>query len=166
MIKEVTVKKGGKHLTELGVSWVEAASEDMKKRVERGVPEVIVLKQDIEVETIPEENILKQDVLSEEDPLSDEELLSDEDVLSDEEEEFYDTEQSPTTFNKDIIFDNLKPSDDKGAVGKERYIPFLDSTLTMLGDEQWQWLSQKMYTSTDYRFIISSIQFLAIGHGW
>ena len=36
----------------------------------------------------------------------------------------------------------------------------------MLGDEQWQCLSQKMYTSTDYRFIISSIQFLAIGHGW
>ena len=62
--------------------------------------------------------------------------------------------------------DNLKPTDFKGAVGKERYIPSLDSSLTMLGDEQWQWLSQKMYTSTDYRFIISSIQFLAIGHGW
>ena len=62
--------------------------------------------------------------------------------------------------------DNLKPTDVKGAVGKERYIPSLDSSLTMLGDEQWQWLSQKMYTSTDYRFIISSIQFLAIGHGW
>tara|TARA_B100001564_G_C20630441_1_gene666892 strand:+ start:393 stop:1418 length:1026 start_codon:yes stop_codon:yes gene_type:complete len=62
--------------------------------------------------------------------------------------------------------DNLKPSDDKGAVGKERYIPFLDSSLTMLGDEQWQWLAQKMSVKTDYRFIISSIQFLAIGHGW
>ena len=62
--------------------------------------------------------------------------------------------------------DNLKPTDVKGAVGKERYIPSLDSSLTMLGDEQWQWLSQKMYTETDYRFIISSIQFLAIGHGW
>lgn len=62
--------------------------------------------------------------------------------------------------------DNLKPTDVKGAVGKERYIPSSDSSLTMLGDEQWQWLSQKMYTETDYRFIISSIQFLAIGHGW
>ena len=62
--------------------------------------------------------------------------------------------------------DNLKPTNVKGAVGKERYIPSLDSSLTMLGDEQWQWLSQKMYTRTDYRFIISSIQFLAIGHGW
>ena len=62
--------------------------------------------------------------------------------------------------------DNLKPTDVKGAVGKERYIPSPDSSLTMLGDEQWQWLSKKMYTETDYRFIISSIQFLAIGHGW
>ena len=62
--------------------------------------------------------------------------------------------------------DNLKPSDDKGAVGKERYIPFLDSTLTMLGDAQWQWLAQRMSVTIDYRFIISSIQFLAIGHGW
>ena len=62
--------------------------------------------------------------------------------------------------------DNLKPSDDKGAAGKERYIPFLDSTLTMLGDAQWQWLAQRMSVTIDYRFIISSIQFLAIGHGW
>ena len=62
--------------------------------------------------------------------------------------------------------DNLKPSNDKGAVGKERYIPLLDSTHTMLGDEQWQWLAQKMSVAIDYRFIISSIQFLAIGHGW
>ncbi len=62
--------------------------------------------------------------------------------------------------------DNLKPSDDKGAVGKERYIPSLDNSLTMLGDEQWQWLVQKMSERADYRFIISSIQFLAVGHGW
>ena len=62
--------------------------------------------------------------------------------------------------------DNLKPSDDRGAVGKERYIPFFDNSLTMLGDKQWQWLEQKMSEKTDYRFIISSIQFLAVGHGW
>ena len=89
-MKEVTLKKGGNHLTELGVSWVEAAIEDMKKRVERGVPEVIVLKQDVEVETSPEENILKQALLSDEELLSDEDVLSDEDLLSDEDEVFYD----------------------------------------------------------------------------
>ena len=62
--------------------------------------------------------------------------------------------------------DNLKPSDDKGAVGKERYIPYKDSSLTMLGEKQWQWLVQKFSKKTDYRFIVSSIQFIAVGHGW
>ena len=62
--------------------------------------------------------------------------------------------------------DNLMPSDNRGAIGKERYIPSLDSSLTMLGEEQWRWLIQKISKKTDYRFIVSSIQFLAIGHGW
>lgn len=62
--------------------------------------------------------------------------------------------------------DNLKPSDDKGAIGKERYVPFPDTSLTMLGREQWQWLAQKISKPVNYRFIVSSIQFLALGHGW
>ena len=62
--------------------------------------------------------------------------------------------------------DNLKPTDDKGAVGKERYIPFPDTSLTMLGKEQWQWLAKKISKSVDYRIIVSSIQILAVGHGW
>ncbi|MEL0269715.1 MAG: alkaline phosphatase D family protein [bacterium] len=62
--------------------------------------------------------------------------------------------------------DNLKPSDDKGAIGKERYVPFPDTSLTMLGIEQWQWLAQKISKPVNYRFIVSSIQFLALGHGW
>ena len=62
--------------------------------------------------------------------------------------------------------DNLKPSDDRGAVGKERYVPSKDSSLTMLGEEQWRWLVQKFAKKTDYRFIVSSVQFIAIGHGW
>ena len=62
--------------------------------------------------------------------------------------------------------DKLKPTDNKGAVGKERYVPFLDTTLTMLGKEQWQWLAQKISKPVNYRFMVSSIQFLAVGHGW
>ena len=62
--------------------------------------------------------------------------------------------------------DNLKPTDDKGAVGKERYVPFPDTSLTMLGKEQWQWLSKKISKFVDYRIIVSSIQILALGHGW
>jgi|TARA_B110000495_G_scaffold70409_1_gene60044 alkaline phosphatase D len=62
--------------------------------------------------------------------------------------------------------DSLKPTDEKGAVGKERYIPHRDSSLSILGDEQWQWLKKTILEPTDYRIIISSIQFLPIGHGW
>ena len=62
--------------------------------------------------------------------------------------------------------DNLKPTDDKGAVGKERYVPFPDTSLTMLGKEQWQWLVKKISKPVNYRIIVSSIQILALGHGW
>ncbi len=62
--------------------------------------------------------------------------------------------------------DNLKPSDDRGAIGKERYVPFPDTSLTMLGRVQWQWLAQKISKPVNFRVIVSSIQFLAIGHGW
>ena len=62
--------------------------------------------------------------------------------------------------------DKLKPTDNKYAPGKERYIPDLDSSLTILGPQQWQWLVNKIAEPSDYRIIISSIQFIAIGHGW
>ena len=62
--------------------------------------------------------------------------------------------------------DKLKPTDRKGFQGKERYIPNDDSSLTMLGLEQWKWVSKKLSEPTDYRIIVSSIQFIAIGHGW
>ena len=62
--------------------------------------------------------------------------------------------------------DNLKPTDDKGAIGKERYVPFPDTSLTMLGKEQWQWLVKKISKPVNYRIIVSSIQILALGHGW
>ena len=41
-----------------------------------------------------------------------------------------------------------------------------DTSLTMLGKEQWQWLAKKISKSVDYRIIVSSIQILAVGHGW
>ena len=62
--------------------------------------------------------------------------------------------------------DKLKPTDNKYAPGKERYIPDLDSSLTILGSQQWQWLVNKITDPCDYRIIISSIQFIAVGHGW
>ena len=62
--------------------------------------------------------------------------------------------------------DALLPTDEKGAPGKERYLPHTDTSLTMLGDAQWNWLEQKMQTEVDHRIIVTSIQFLAMGHGW
>ena len=62
--------------------------------------------------------------------------------------------------------DTLMPSDDIGAPGKERYIPNNDSSLTILGENQWNWLRKKIIKPVDFRIIVSSIQFLSIGHGW
>ena len=62
--------------------------------------------------------------------------------------------------------DALLPTDERGAPGKERYLPHTDTSTTMLGDVQWDWLEQKMNTQVDHRIIVSSIQFLAMGHGW
>ena len=62
--------------------------------------------------------------------------------------------------------DSLVPSDKLGAPGKERYLSADDTSLTMLGKTQWDWVSRKMNQSADHRIIVSSIQFLPIGHGW
>ena len=62
--------------------------------------------------------------------------------------------------------DPLLPTDERGAPGKERYLPHTDTSLTMLGDDQWSWLEQKMQSVVDHRVIVTSIQFLAMGHGW
>ena len=62
--------------------------------------------------------------------------------------------------------DGLLPTDERGASGKERYLPQTDTSTSMLGDFQWSWLEQKMATEVDHRIIVSSIQFLAMGHGW
>ena len=60
----------------------------------------------------------------------------------------------------------LDITDEYGAVGKERYLPTDDTTRSMLGVSQWLWLEEKLKVPADYRLIISSIQFLALGHGW
>ena len=62
--------------------------------------------------------------------------------------------------------DSLMPSDDVGTPGKERYMPNPDSSLTILGTNQWTWLRKKISQRVDFRIIVSSIQFLATGHGW
>ena len=62
--------------------------------------------------------------------------------------------------------DALLPTDEKGAPGKERYVPHTDTSLTMLGEDQWTWLQEQLDKEVDHKIIVTSIQFLAMGHGW
>jgi alkaline phosphatase D len=59
-----------------------------------------------------------------------------------------------------------KPTDQRGAPGKERYLPDSDPTKTMLGETQWSWLAAELRKPAELRIIVSSIQVLAEGHGW
>ncbi len=60
----------------------------------------------------------------------------------------------------------LKPTDRRGAVGRERYVPDDDPAKTMLGDTQWRWLEERLREPAELRVIVSSVQVLAEGHGW
>jgi alkaline phosphatase D len=60
----------------------------------------------------------------------------------------------------------LKPTDQRGAPGRERYVPDEDPAKTMLGEAQWQWLRTVLSEPADVRLIMSSVQVVADGHGW
>jgi alkaline phosphatase D len=60
----------------------------------------------------------------------------------------------------------LRPTDQRGAPGRERYLPDPDPAKTMLGAAQWQWLEERLREPAALRLIVSSIQVLADGHGW
>jgi alkaline phosphatase D len=60
----------------------------------------------------------------------------------------------------------LRPTDQRNAPGKERYLPDEDPAKTMLGERQWAWLDQELRKPAELRLVVSSIQVLAEGHGW
>lgn len=60
----------------------------------------------------------------------------------------------------------LKVTDQRGAPGRERYLPDDSPEKTMLGPEQWAWLEERLKEPADLRLIVSSIQVVADGHGW
>ncbi len=60
----------------------------------------------------------------------------------------------------------LKPTDEAGARGKERWLPDADPMKTMLGDAQWAWLEAELKKPADLRLLVSSIQVMSEGHGW
>ncbi|MHA7872745.1 MAG: alkaline phosphatase D family protein [Hyphococcus sp.] len=60
----------------------------------------------------------------------------------------------------------LQETDERGARGKERYLPDADPAKTMLGEAQWAWLAQELKKPADLRLLVSSVQVIADGHGW
>ena len=60
----------------------------------------------------------------------------------------------------------LKPTDQRNAPGRERYLPDEDPAKTMLGEAQWAWLADRLREPAEGRLIVSSVQVLAEGHGW
>jgi alkaline phosphatase D len=59
-----------------------------------------------------------------------------------------------------------RKTDRRDAPGKERYVPDTQPSKTMLGEAQWQWLTQQLQTPADLRFIVSGVQVVVEGHGW
>lgn len=60
----------------------------------------------------------------------------------------------------------LRPTDERGVPGKERYVPDPDPSKTVLGEEQWTWLREVFQEEADLRVLASSIQVIADGHGY
>lgn len=60
----------------------------------------------------------------------------------------------------------FKPTDQRGAPGRERYLPDPDPAKTMLGSAQWAWLAAELKKPAELRLIVSGTQVLAEGHGW
>lgn len=61
---------------------------------------------------------------------------------------------------------DLTVTDERGAVGKERYLPSDDPEQTMLGEKQWQWLAEQLKQPAEVRLLISGIQVESDAHGW
>lgn len=59
-----------------------------------------------------------------------------------------------------------KPTDQRDAPGKERYVPDPSPGKTILGEAQWQWLEAQLRQPADLRLIVSGIQVVTNGHGW
>ncbi len=55
----------------------------------------------------------------------------------------------------------------KDTLTQKRYTPDLSGQGTMLGEQQWKWLKEQLYSSkADFNLIVSSIQFLSGEHGF
>ena len=59
-----------------------------------------------------------------------------------------------------------KPTDQRDAPGRERYLPDDSPERQMLGEAQWQWLARQLQEPAQVRLIVSGVQVIVDGHGW
>lgn len=59
----------------------------------------------------------------------------------------------------------LKPANDP-ANPKKKYVANEDKGASLLGEEQWHWLERQLLKPANVRIVVSSIQFVADGHGF
>ncbi len=52
------------------------------------------------------------------------------------------------------------------SAAKVRYVEVREPGRTMLGEAQWTWFEEQLAQPADIRLIVSSIQVIAMGHGW
>jgi alkaline phosphatase D len=64
-----------------------------------------------------------------------------------------------TRYNKGSFVLAERPEGAGGSLGK--FAPQTDSTVTLLGEEQWKWLEQQLHEPAEVRFIVSSTQVVA-----
>ncbi|MFC4700204.1 alkaline phosphatase D family protein [Glaciecola siphonariae] len=62
--------------------------------------------------------------------------------------------------------DELKKVDGPRPQGFGSYLPSNDTSKSLLGAEQWTWLSEQLLVPADVRIIVSSIQVVAYEHRW
>lgn len=59
-----------------------------------------------------------------------------------------------------------RPTDQRNAPGRERFVADFGSDKTMLGEPQWEWLATQLRQPADARLLLSGVQVIADGHGW
>ena len=62
--------------------------------------------------------------------------------------------------------DELRAARAESGKSVGRYLPDEESDSTILGEEQWSWLAGELKKPAELRLLVSSIQVLALDHGW
>ena len=71
-----------------------------------------------------------------------------------------------TRWYRDSLLPTYLTIEQRRLINLGPYQPQLDRSATLLGKEQWQWLEQEFKKPSDFKILVSSIQFLNEYSGW